>query len=110
MEINEGEKMEEKKPSGDEFLFDLATFIAMSAKLCVTEPPLYGPFRLIDALARLIELPKYVPGLTKDNFLERIGAEIREKMWVIDQDPELFKQLLDNVAIQFAREIKRRSK
>ena len=110
MEINRSEKMEEKKLSADEYLFDLATFIAMSAKLCVIEPPIYGPFRLIDALARLVELPKYVVGLKKDNFLEKIGAEIREKMWVIDQDPERFKQLLDNVAIQFAREIKRRSK
>ena len=101
--------MEEKKPSAEQYLFDLATFIAMSARLSVNEPHIYGCFRLIDTLARLTELPKYVVGLEKDNFLDRIGAEIREKMWTVD-DPEQFKQLLDDVSTQFVREVKRRSK
>jgi hypothetical protein len=101
--------MEEKEVSADEYFFNLATFIAMSANLCVTEPPLYGPLRLVDALARLCDLPKYVADLKRDSFLEEVGSEIREKMFVIDRDPERFKQLLDSLASRFVREIKKRS-
>jgi hypothetical protein len=102
--------MEDGKTSADEYLFDLATFVAMSAKLCLTEPPLYGPLRLIDTLARLAKLPRYAAGLKSDPFLDTIGSEIRTKMWTIDQDPEQFKQLLDSVATRFVTEIKKRSK
>ena len=43
----------------------------------------YGPFRLIDALSKLIDLPKYAPCLREDIFLDGIKAEIDEKFLVM---------------------------
>lgn len=53
---NEGIPMK-RKITGDEYLFEILIFLATSARGCVDEPPLYGPFRLIDALSKLIDLP-----------------------------------------------------
>ena len=41
--------------SRDEF-FALLAFLVTSARNCVEEPKLYGPFRLIDGASRLIEI------------------------------------------------------
>ena len=34
----------------------LLSYLAVSARGCVDEPPLYGPFRLVDAMSRLIQV------------------------------------------------------
>lgn len=43
----------------DELQFEMLAFLsylAVSARGCVDEPPLYGPFRLVDAMSRLIQI------------------------------------------------------
>ena len=100
---------EEKKVTGDEYLFEIAVFLATSARGCMDEPPLYGPFRLIDGLSRLIDLPKYAPCLSDDAFLKRMKAEIDEKKFLVMFDPEGFRKFLDELVYQFSRELKERT-
>lgn len=100
---------DEKKVRGDEYLFEIAVFLATSARGCLDEPPSYGPFRLIDALSRLIDLPKYAPCLSDDPFLRNIKAEIDKKKFLVMFDPEGFKSFLDELVQQFARELKKRT-
>lgn len=68
-----------RKITGDEYLFEILIFLATSARGCVDEPPLCGPFRLIDALSKLIDLPDYAPCLKKDNFTMKVKRDIDEK-------------------------------
>jgi len=100
---------EEKKVTGDEYLFEIAVFLATSARGCLDEPPSYGPFRLIDALSRLVDLPKYAPCLSDDAFLRNIKAEVDKKKFLVMFDPEGFKNFLDELVHQFARELKKRT-
>ncbi|MDH5374228.1 MAG: DUF6092 family protein [Candidatus Bathyarchaeota archaeon] len=101
--------MEKKKSNGDKYLFDLAIFLATSASGCVEEPHLYGPFRLIDALSRLIELPKYATCIKEDPFLTKMKSVIDEKKFLVVSDTEAFKAFLDSLVREFAKELKRRS-
>jgi hypothetical protein len=75
----------------------------------VDEPPLYGPFRLLDALSKLADLPKYVQGLEEDPFLQEIKALVDEKKFLVMYDVEGFKQGMDEIVEKFAKELKRRS-
>ena len=100
--------MGKEKSNGDKYLFDIAIFLATSARGCIEEPPLYGPFRLIDALSRLIELPNYVICLKKDRFLAKMKKVIDAKKFLVISDVEGFKAFLDEVIQEFAKELKKR--
>jgi hypothetical protein len=100
---------EEKRITGDDYLLELAAFLATSARGCIDEPPAYGPFRLIDALSRLIELPKYATCLKDDDFLRKIKAEIEERKFSVMFDTEEFQNMLDSIVVQVTKELKRRS-
>lgn len=101
--------MRKEKSNGDKYLFDLAVFLATSARGCVEEPHLYGPFRLIDALSRLIELPKYAACIKEDPFLAKMKRVINEKKFLVVSDAEAFKVFLESLVREFAKELKRRS-
>lgn len=101
--------MREERAEAEERLFDVLIFLATSARGCIDEPPLYGPFRLVDALSRLIDLCDHVPGLKKDAFLSEIKAEIDRKKFLVMSDPEGFKKFLDEIVRKFTVELKRRS-
>ena len=100
---------EEKIITGDDYLLELVAFLATSARGCIDEPPIYGPFRLIDALSRLTDLPKYATCLKDDAFLHEIKAEIEEKKCSLIFDTEEFQDMLDSVVLQVTKELKRRS-
>jgi len=108
--INGEIKMENKeKISGDEYLFELVTFLAASARGCIDEPHLYGPFRLLDALSKLLDLPKYASCLTEDPFFKKIKEEIDEKKFLVMTDVEGFKNFIDHLILELTRELKKRS-
>jgi hypothetical protein len=96
---------EEKRTTGDDYLLELVAFLATSARGCIDEPPVYGPFRLIDALSRLIDLPKYATCLKDDDFLQKIKAEIDEKKFSVTSDTDEFQKMLDSVVLQVTRHL-----
>jgi hypothetical protein len=97
-----------KKPSGNDYLLEIAVFLATSAQGCLNEPPLYGPFRLLDALSKLVDFPNYVTGLAPDPFLQEIKAVVDEKKFLVMYDEEGFKKTIDEIVEKFARELKKR--
>ena len=97
---------EEKRITGDDYFLELVAFLATSARGCIDEPPLYGPFRLIDGLSRLIELPKYATCLKDDDFLRKIKAEIEEKKFSVMSDTEEFQNMLDSIVRQVTKQLR----
>ncbi|MEM2122583.1 MAG: DUF6092 family protein [Candidatus Bathyarchaeia archaeon] len=93
----------------EEHLFELASFLAVSARGCVDEPHLYGPLRLIDGLSRLVELSRHIPCIGSDPFLERVRDQIENNKTLVMYDREKFINFLDFLVLEFAREIKRRA-
>ena len=103
--------MSNKEKSGNDFLFEIGTFLITSAKGCLNEPKSYGPLRLLTAYSKLVEMPDYISELKKDEFLLDIKGEIDNKVIPeIDSDPEVFEEQLKNIIIKLAKEIKKRKK
>jgi len=100
--------MSGKKPTGNDYLLEIAVFLATSAQGCLNEPPLYGPFRLLDALSKLAEFPNYVTGLAPDPFLKGIKAIVDEKKFLVMYNVEGFKKAIDEIVEEFVRELKAR--
>jgi len=118
----------EEEKSGDEYLFEIGTFLISSAKGCLQEPKLYGPLRLLTAFSKIALLPDYAPCLKlltafskiallpdyapclkRDEFLLKLREEIDEKIIpLLDSDPEKFEQLIKDLGIKLAKEIKKR--
>ena len=101
--------MTNTKNTGNEYLFELALFLATSARNCIDEPPLYGPFRLLDALSRLADFPEHEKSLNIDPFLKEAKAFVDEKKFLVTTDVEGFTQAADKLVERFAKELKRRS-
>ena len=85
--------------------FKLLAFLITSARGCVDEPPLYGPLRLVDAAARLIEIMgkegKVVPEILE---LQKL---IEDKKDLVMYNEEGFIEFLDELSRKLAEIIKK---
>jgi len=90
-----------------EAAFELAAFLVTSARGCIDEPRLYGPFRLLDALTRFVEISRSVG--TSDPFLDQVKEKIDENIEAVSSDRDRFKSFLDTLVRDFARELKTRN-
>ncbi len=84
--------------------FKLLSFLISSARGCVYEPQLYGPLRLVDAAARLMDVMENEGKVNDD--LRRLRDLIREKMYLVMYDEEGFIRFLDDVSRELAKIIK----
>jgi len=98
-----------EKISADDHFFEILTFLATSARGCIDEPHLYGSLRLIDALSKLLDLPKYAPCLSQSALFDKIKKEIEEKRFLVVSEVQEFKEFIDKIVQELAKEAKRRS-
>jgi hypothetical protein len=87
----------------DDAAFRLATFLVTAARDVVDEPAIYGPFRMIDAVDRLMA------GTFEDDFLSAVKPELEREKQKVMSDREAFVAWLDDLAARFAGETKRRN-
>jgi len=85
--------------------FKLLAFLITSARGCVDEPPLYGPLRLVDAAARLIEIMEKEGKATLE--LLELQKLIEEKKDLVMYDEEGFIEFLDDLSKKLAKIIKK---
>jgi hypothetical protein len=90
-------------PAAHPAAFRLATCLVTAARDVVEEPAIYGPFRMIDAVDRLIA------GSFDDDFLSEIQPELERETQKVMTDREAFVAWLDDLAARFAVEAKRRN-
>jgi hypothetical protein len=83
--------------------FRLATFLVTAARDVVDEPAIYGPFRMVDAVDRLIA------GSFDDDFLSEIKPELEREKQKVMSDRDAFVAWLDRLAAAFAAEARRRN-
>lgn len=84
--------------------FNLLAFLVTSARNCVEEPKLYGPFRLIDGASRLIEILEQAD--IADEFLVEIRKKIDDNKYSVMGDKDEFIKFLDNLILDFVDKLK----
>jgi hypothetical protein len=92
----------------EEYIFELAVFLLTAARGCVTEPHMYGPLRLVDAVSRLADLYRKTDFLKTDGFLLDAKKEIDENKYKVMSSDEEFVQFIDRMIVKFTEELKRR--
>ena len=75
--------------------FDLVGYMAASGRNLIDETPMYGPFRLVDAASRLIDI------LEQEGIASARLSALRERIdagkYTVMSDPEEFVRYLDAV-------------
>ena len=87
---------------------ELFCFMTTSARGLIGEPEIYGPFRLIDSLEKIIELLQ-THNVLNDEFLRKEKEKIAEKKLVVVTDRDQFVDFLDEVVMDFAKEMKKQT-
>jgi len=90
--------------TSSEYLLEVAAFLVMSARGVIEEGFLYGPFRLVDAVGRLAELPRHAPCIKEDAFLTQVKKEIEEKKGTLMESEEKFVEFLDELVARSSLE------
>jgi len=84
--------------------FRLALYLVASARDCLEEPLIYGPFRMIEGLSRLL-----ADGAGLDHFLSAAKADIDKEKYNVMADRQAFGRWLDGLLARFASEAARRN-
>jgi hypothetical protein len=87
----------------DPAAFRLATFLVTAARDVIDEPAIYAPFRMIDAVDRLMA------GSFDDDFLRGLQPELEREKQKVMTDRDGFIAWLDDLSARFAAETKRRN-
>lgn len=88
------------KPETEQQLGQLLCYMASSARGLLDEPASYGPFRLIEAVSRIMEILE-VEG-SADEDLNRIRALIEKGKYLVMTDIDAFTKMLDQAVVGLA--------
>jgi hypothetical protein len=81
-------------------IIKLFTYMVTSARGCVDEPKIYGPFRLIDSISKLYSILKE-NDLIENKEVSKIIGKIEEKKYSCMTDEKEFVTMLDDVIDDF---------
>lgn len=90
-------------------LFRMALYLVASARDCLDEPLIYGPFRMIEGVSRLLGDDATRAGTAGEAFLDTIRTTIEKEKYNVMADRKAFARWLDDLLNQFAVEAKRRN-
>jgi hypothetical protein len=83
--------------------FRLALYLVAAARDCLDEPHIYGPFRMIEGVSRLLAESD------RDDFLARARETIDREKYNVMGGRDEFAAWLDDLLREFAAEAKRRN-
>ncbi|MGQ9676980.1 MAG: DUF6092 family protein [Chloroflexota bacterium] len=81
--------------------YDLIGYMVSAAKELVIDPKMYGPFRLVDATSRFIELLEKA-GLA-DDFMASLREYIDQEKFSLMTDEAGFIAFLDELVVRVAK-------
>lgn len=85
-------------------IFELLCYMIVSARNLEQETKMYGPFRLVDAASRLIEILEE-SGIG-DEFLSQVRSMIEANKYKVMTDKEGFLAFLDDLALKMVGRLK----
>src|SRR5215831_12911225 len=84
--------------------FRMALYLVASARDCLDEPLIYGPFRMIEGVSRLLN-----DRAPADPFLTEMKSQIDQQKYNVMADREAFGRWLDELLARFGAEAARRN-
>jgi hypothetical protein len=84
----------------EEVFIKLFAYMVTSARGCIDEPKIYGPFRLIDSMSRLYSILKE-NNLIRNEEIAKIIEKIEEKKYTCMTDEKEFVKMLDDIIDDF---------
>ncbi len=85
-------------------IFELLCYMIVSARNLEQETKMYGPFRLVDAASRLIEILEE-SGIG-DEFLSQVRSMIEANKYKVMTDKKGFVAFLDDLALKMVGRLK----
>lgn len=87
-----------------EDLLNYLAYIISSAKGCLKEPKIYGPFRLVDSIELLIKLLQK-NNITIDQSILKIVQKMNAEKLSFMEDESSFIEMLDKVTFDLLNEL-----
>lgn len=84
----------------EEVIIKLFAYMVTSARGCIDEPKIYGPFRLIDSMSKLYSMLKE-NNLIKGEEIAKIIEKIEGKKYSCMTDEKEFVKMLDDIIDDF---------
>ena len=85
-------------------LFELICYMIVSARNLDQETKMYGPFRLVDAASKLIEILE--KNEIYDEFLSQVRTIIEVNKYKVMTDKEEFLSFLDDLVLKMVAKLK----
>ena len=85
-------------------LFELICYMIVSARNLDRETKMYGPFRLVDAASKLIEILE--KNEIYDEFLSQVRTIIEVNKYKVMTDKEEFLSFLDDLVLKMVAKLK----
>ena len=85
-------------------IFELICYMLISARNLDQETKMYGPFRLVDAASKLIEILE--KNEIYDEFLSQARTIIEANKYKVMTDKEEFLSFLDDLALKMVAKLK----
>ena len=90
-------------------LFELVAYLVSCARLSLDEPPVYGSFRLVEAVGRLVDAADALD-IPVDDEIRSARAQIEENKLRIVDDREGYRVWLDGLLGEVAAGATRRNR
>jgi hypothetical protein len=85
-------------------IFELICYMLVSARNLDRETKMYGPFRLVDAASKLIEILE--KNGIYDEFLSQVRTMIEDNKYKVMTDKEEFVSFLDDLVLKMVAKLK----
>jgi hypothetical protein len=89
-------------------LFELVAYLVSCARLSLDEPPVYGSFRLVEAVGRVVDAADAL-GIPVDDEIRAARSQIEENKLRIVDDRDGYRIWLDGLLAGVAAEATRRN-
>jgi hypothetical protein len=91
------------KKALEDKIFELVSYMVVSARNLIDETPQYGPFRLVDAVSRLVEILENME--LSSSRLDTLRAQIEEGKVSVMAGEEEFREFLESLVSFLVKEI-----
>lgn len=89
-------------------LFELVAYLVSCSRLSLDEPPIYGSFRLIEAVGRLVDAADAL-GIPVDREIRDAREQIEGNKLLMIDDHDGYRAWLDGLLAEIAAEATRRN-